>query len=210
MFLPAFLFLVFHSFFPNKQERFIFPIIPYVIIGGVIGWNSFVLASKYWSRHRCSLSNAWIFFWIINLLLLIPVSTAYSKRSRVEAMAYLVKYKGIHVIVAEDSNRSSAQMLPRFYSGQWMQALYKSNRGVQSYMADSLPCNVAEASFVLFYSDENLKARVDSMKNEIPSLVYEATFKPGLIDNVMHKLNHVNRNETIYMYRNNDITKPLE
>ncbi len=207
IFLPAFLFLVFHSLFPNKQERFIFPIVPYLIIGGVIGWNSFLEISKFWKNHQKALSRAWVFFWVLNLLLLIPVSTAYSKRSRVEAMAYLLNYPGIMVILAEDSNSGSAQMLPRYYSGQWMQALYKSKTEVISYMADSLPCQVKDASFVLFYSDENLQARVDTMKKEIPSLVYEKTFMPGMIDEIMHRLNPVNRNETIYMYRNNDITK---
>jgi hypothetical protein len=207
IFLPAFLFLVFHSFFPNKQERFIFPIIPFIIIGGVIGWNSFVSKSEYWQRHRKALSRAWVFFWIVNLVLLIPLSVAYSKKSRVEAMAYLSKYKGIKVVLAENTNRSSVQMVPRYYSGQWMQALYKSSGEVRSYMPDSIPCTVAEASFVLFYSDENLQARVDTMKKEIPSLVYEKTFGPGFIDVIMHRMNPVNRNETIYLYRNNDIVK---
>jgi len=88
-----------------------------------------------------------------------------------------------------------------------MQALYKSNTEFRSYMPDSIPCQIKDASFVLFYSDENLQARVDSMKREIPSLIYEKTFKPGFIDIVMHRLNAVNRNETIYMYRNNANTK---
>lgn len=209
IFLPAFLFLAFHSFFPNKQERFIFPIIPFVIIAGVIGWNSFVQVSKYWMKHQVLLRNAWIFFWIMNFVLLVPVSLAYSKRSRVEAMAYLAKYKGIKVILGEDTNRNSVQMLPRYYSGQWMQALYKSNTEVRSFMADSIPCSIKEASFVLFYSDQNLQSRVDSMKIEIPSLVYETTVYPGFIDDIMHKLNPVNRNETIYMYRNDSITKRI-
>ncbi len=206
IFLPALLFLLFHSFFPNKQERFIFPIIPYWIIGGVIGWNSFVSESKYWFKHKKALSNSWVIFWIVNLILILPVTTAYSKRSRVEAMCYLSKYKGIKEILAEDSNKESAQMLPRFYSGQWMQALYKSKTGVVSYMQDSMPCKVSDASFVLFYTDENLQSRLDSMKKEIPSLVFEKSFTPGFIDRVMHRLNPVNRNETIYMYRNKDIT----
>ena len=205
LFLPAFLFLVFHSFFPNKQERFILPILPYVIIGGVIGWNSFVVVSKYWYKHRRLLANGWVFFWVVNLVLLIPVSTAYSKRSRVEAMSYLKNYKDVKVIVVEDMNRNSAQMVPRYYSGQWMQPLYKSKLGVKQYIADSLPSRVNEASFVLFYSDENLESRVDSMKKEIPALVLEKTFEPGFIDDIMHKLNPVNRNETIYMYRNEKI-----
>ncbi|MDO9256826.1 MAG: glycosyltransferase family 39 protein [Bacteroidales bacterium] len=207
IFLPAFLFLVFHSFFPNKQERFIFPFVPYLIIGGVIGWNSFLVVSKFWKNHQKALSRSWIFFWLLNFILLIPVSTAYSKRSRVEAMAYLANYPGIKVVVAEDTNKNSAQMLPRYYSGQWMQVLYKSETEVRSYTSDSIPCSVSQASFVMFYSDENLQARVDSLKKEIPSLVYEKTFMPGMIDEIMHRLNPVNRNETIYLYRNNDLTK---
>lgn len=209
IFLPAFIFLVFHSFFPNKQERFILPILPYTIIGGVIGWNSFVIVSKYWFRHRRLLRNGWAFFWVINLVLLIPVTTAYSKRSRVEAMSYLRQYKNTKVVVAEDMNRNSAQMLPRYYSGQWMQMLYQSKSGVARYIADSLPCQVKDASFVLFYSDENLEARTDSMKKVIPGLVFEKTFKPGFIDRIMHTLNPVNRNETIYMYRNQENTTKL-
>jgi hypothetical protein len=124
-------------------------------------------------------------------------------------MAYLQKYQGIKVMVAEDTNNNSAQMLPRYYSGQWMQALYKSKTELRSYASDSIPCSISEASFVLFYSDENLQNRVDSMKKEIPALVFEKTFNSGLIDNIMHRLNPVNRNETIYMYRNNDITKRI-
>ncbi len=114
--------------------------------------------------------------------------------------------KGIKVIVAKDLNRSSAQILPSYYSGQWMRALCKPKTGVRSYMADSIPCS-ADASFVLFYNDENLQMRDDSMKREIPAPVYETIFNSGLIDEIMQKLNPVNKNETIYMYRNNDITK---
>lgn len=204
IFLPSLLFLVFHSIFPNKQERFIFPIVPFLIIGGVIGWNKFVYHSGYWKKHSKAISRSWVFFWILNLILLIPVTVAYSKKSRVEAMQYLQHYPNLDVILAEDLNRNSANMLPRYYSKQWMQLLYKSKSGVRSYMADSLPCKPSDASFVLFYSNENLDNRVDSMKIEIPSLQYETTIKPGFVDVVMHKLNPMNRNETIYIYRNTE------
>jgi hypothetical protein len=74
-------------------------------------------------------------------------------------------------------------------------------------MADSIQCSVSDAAFVLFYSDENLLARVDSMKKEIPDLVYETTIYPGFIDKIMYRINPVNQNETIYIYRNNEIAK---
>lgn len=202
IFLPAFLFLVFHSFFPNKQERFIFPILPYLIIGGIIGWNDFIEKSTFWKLHLKALNRVWIVFWVLNILLLLPVSFAYSKRSRVEAMAYLQKYKNIEVILAEDSNKESVQMLPRFYSKHWMFIFNKSSNGYGTYLATNKYYEPKDAAFVAFYSDENLKTRVDSMLIQFPFLKYEATFKPGLIDNIMHQLNPVNRNETIYLYRN--------
>ena len=54
IFLPAFIFLVFHSIFPNKQERFILPILPFVIILGMVGWQDFVLKSSYWKQRKNS------------------------------------------------------------------------------------------------------------------------------------------------------------
>ena len=32
-------FFIFHCFYPNKQERFILPFIPFFIIVGLVGWG---------------------------------------------------------------------------------------------------------------------------------------------------------------------------
>lgn len=205
IFLPAFLFLLFHSFFPNKQERFIFPIIPYIIIGGVIGWNEFVEKSAWCKKHFKALNRSWVVFWVINILLLLSVSFAYSKRSRVEVMAYMQKYKNVQVILAEDTNKESVQMLPRYYSGQWMYIFNKSKADFVSYFSTNSYYEPKDAAFVVFYSDENLQSRVDSMRVMFPKLEYEAAFKSGFIDNIMHRLNPVNRNENIFLYRNKAI-----
>lgn len=46
LFLPALCFFLFHSIFPNKQERFIFPILPFIVILGIIGLNELVNKSS--------------------------------------------------------------------------------------------------------------------------------------------------------------------
>ncbi|MEL6561418.1 MAG: mannosyltransferase, partial [Bacteroidota bacterium] len=45
-------FLIFHSLFPNKQERFIFTILPHMIILGYIGWKQFAVSSSFWQRKK--------------------------------------------------------------------------------------------------------------------------------------------------------------
>ena len=39
--LPILTFFIFHSAFPNKQERFIFPVLPFIIMLGSAGWMQF-------------------------------------------------------------------------------------------------------------------------------------------------------------------------
>ena len=202
--LPAFLFLLFHSIFPNKQERFIFPILPFIIILGVVGWNNIVNTSSFWGKRPILIKRSWMVFWIVNLFLLIYITPSYSKKSRVEAMTYLSRYKDIEVVLLEDSNHSSAKMVPQFYLGQWVEIISKTNEGL-SYTSPRPTINnsvVADSRFVLFFEDTNLEKRVQDLKKDLPGLVYETTLEPGFIDEVMFLLNKVNLNQTIYIYRN--------
>ncbi len=118
IFIPVAIFFIFHSYFPNKQERFILPILPFIIITGVIGWNEFIDRSRFWMEHAGLLRSFWIFFSIINIALLVPVSMVYSKRARVESMVYLSKYKDIRYILVADAD-NNPELFPRFYLGQW-------------------------------------------------------------------------------------------
>ncbi|MBK7027864.1 MAG: glycosyltransferase family 39 protein [Bacteroidales bacterium] len=202
--LPSVLFLVFHSIFPNKQERFIFPILPFVIILGTIGWNELIRESKFWLKHKTFLKGSWILFWVLNSLLLIGITFSYSKRSRVEVMSYLSRYKNIDVMLLEDTNHGSAKMLPQFYSGQWMQVISKTNEGISWHCSvpDCDSTDIVNARFVCFFEETNLDKRIETLKETLPQLEYETTIYPGYIDKVMFFLNPVNLNQTIIVYRN--------
>lgn len=204
LFLPAFLFLVFHSYFPNKQERFIFPIIPFIVILGFIGWNEFMKGAKFWQARKKILTWCMTFFWVINLLVLPFISTAYSKRSRVESMVYLSRYGNIRHILLEDTNHNSIKMLPKFYLRQWEVGFYeltKSNPlpNWQEYFRN---VNKTEyPKFVLFFEETDLKQRIEAVQSIFPVLQYETTIEPGFIDKVMYWLNPVNKSQTIYIYK---------
>jgi hypothetical protein len=54
--LPVLVFFIMHSYFPNKQERFIFPVVPIILLLSVVGWEQYVKESAFWSRHRIALN----------------------------------------------------------------------------------------------------------------------------------------------------------
>ncbi len=205
LFLPAFIFLVFHSAFPNKQERFILPIIPFFIIGGMMGWQEFIADNNWFSKNRKFLKTSWIIFWALNIILLIPVTAMYSKRARVESMTYLSKYENIGYILIENSNRGEVQMTPIFYLGQRVYDYGVTDKsGVGQLPEHVINDPQYQPRFFLFFETLNLDRRVDNMKKVFPNIEYETTIEPGMIDKILYWLNPLNRNQTIVVYRNRD------
>ncbi|MHC2991618.1 mannosyltransferase, partial [Pontibacter sp. HJ8] len=89
LFWAGIVFFVVHSLFPNKQERFILPLFPLIMILGIIGWQSFVRHSRFWQGHKKLLAFSWSFFWIINILVAVGMALTYTKKSRVAPLVYL-------------------------------------------------------------------------------------------------------------------------
>jgi hypothetical protein len=205
IFIPVVVFFIFHSWFPNKQERFILPILPFIIITGVIGWNEFQERSKFWIDHKRLLRGSWIFFWILNLALLIPVTVVYSKRARVESMRYLSKYKDVKFILIADAD-NNPELFPRFYMGQWP-GIYDTFEGNENSM--TMMERVARKKpvknyprFIFFTGSRLHPETIIQARKTYPFLVYETTIEPGVIDKVMHRLNPINVSRRVFIYRN--------
>lgn len=207
LFLPTFLFLFFHSVFPNQQERFIYPIIPFLIILGVVGWHEFMEKSEYWINHKELLKGARIFFWSVNTILLILFTINYSKKARVESMVYLSAYPNVRNILLEDPFHPDAKIAPRFYLGQW--PTVKMYAKSPKYFPIAKVYKDVDAKdypqFVLFFDEKNIPQRVDSVRKIVPNLVYETTIEPSFMDKILYKMNKYNGNQTIIIYRNADL-----
>jgi hypothetical protein len=206
LFAGTMLFFLFHSYFPNKQERFILPIVPMIITLGIIGWLGFYDKSKYWQRHKKLMKVFMIIFWSLNLTLLPFVSTMYSKKSRVESMYYLSKYPNVKCILLEDIYKDQPDMPPLFYMGQWPMVLNISNSCTVDSIHDKLERWGATFNprFVLFFDDNKIDQRVDSIKTIFPKLIYETTIRPSFIDDILFRMNPRNTNQTIVIYRNKE------
>jgi hypothetical protein len=203
LFLPAFVFFVFHSSFPNKQERFILPAFPFIITLGIAGWYNFMEQSAFWQNRKKLFHACWIFFWSLNIIPLIFVSAAYSHRSRVESMVYLSTKSDFRNLIIEESNHSDFAMPPLFYLRHWI-----SNYSVTSvFTVDSLDSIMHlmqpkfQPNYVVFNQPDNLEERLRNFKKVFPGMKYEATIEPSFVDKVMHTLNKHNANFTSYIYR---------
>ncbi len=204
LFLPTAIFFAFHCYFPNKQERFILPVIPFVIILGMIGWNEFVDHSSFWQKHKKLLKGIWIFFWIVNTIPLIFISVSYSKRDRVESMTYLMNKGDVTTFVVEAGNRDDFIMPPLYYLKQWPVTVYSITK---SRNCDSLNENVdrnpkeLEPNYVIFMEDVDLQKRVEDFKEGYADIVPETVIQQGMLDELLHNMNPVNKSQTCYIYR---------
>ncbi|MGZ6539709.1 MAG: glycosyltransferase family 39 protein, partial [Bacteroidia bacterium] len=102
IFWPVFFYLAFHTYFPNKQERFIMTVLPLMIISGTIGM--FMIYEKRKEKINIKLFRFCKWFVIVLNMILLPVLTlSYSKRHRVESMTYLYNKNDSSSFMVEDS-----------------------------------------------------------------------------------------------------------
>lgn len=202
IFLPTFIFLAFHSYFPNKQERFILTIVPFIIILGVMGWQHWRTTVPWLNRAKKFIRGSWIFFWVINIILLAFVTTMYSKRAQVETMTYLSKYKDITAVAVDNSNFGGIQMIPQFYLNQWIKIYEITRTRPIELLHRSIAYEGPEPRFFIFIRDEGLDNRVDAVRKQFPDIEFETRIEPGFVDKIMHKINPHNKNNVFIIYRN--------
>ncbi|MFO7658397.1 MAG: glycosyltransferase family 39 protein [Bacteroidales bacterium] len=219
IFLPVIIFLVMHSLYPNKQERFIFPILPFIIMLGVTGWYDFYEKSKFWQKNRLLYRVIVISFCFFNIAALLLYTPSYAKKARVKTMSYLSAYKNISYMLIEDSNRRNTTMFPRFYLNQWP-SFYEYAKPADS---DSV-CNISTPTndqfikinspacfgeieresfpgFVVFVDSVNLDQRVTAISEFLPGLEFLTVIRPDFRDRLLYAVNKVNYNVPVYIYK---------
>ena len=211
LFWPVLIYLIFHTCFPNRQERFVVTILPGLIMAGTIGM--FDLYERY--KDNASTGSAFaklfkfskVFVILINVIFLMVFSVTYSKRNRVEAMYFLHEQADLKMVMIEDGNKKNDfTMPPLFYLGKWGSVLgIHKKRGVAQVLDiyNQTPDSI-RPNYVVFWQQENIEARVDSFKKYFPNTKYLSTIEPGFIDKTFHWLNPLNDNETTYIYKINE------
>jgi 4-amino-4-deoxy-L-arabinose transferase-like glycosyltransferase len=201
--LPILFFFAFHSIYSNKQERFILPIVPMIILLGTLGWQEFISQkspdSAWWKWQRWGLR----FSLFVNVLGLIFLTPAAFKTARVTAMEILFRRGDLENFVAVEVD--SASMPPRFYSGEWS-PYYAHSMAANPANEKKVMCrNTARPfpNYLLFYGDERIAGRVEEYKQVYTSMEYIGQAAPGKWDRLLAWLNPINQAERVMIYRIN-------
>src|SRR3989339_1687870 len=220
LFWPSFLFFLFHTIFPNKQERFILPIIPMFVVVGTLGWWLFIEKSGFWQRNMRLFKYSMVFFWIVNTFLWLITTTTYSKKSRCEAMVYLGKQPDATHIIVEESARLSVTQMPTFYAGKDL-VFYNlpKKEAIDTLILTSQTKpfhsqNIPNPEFIeqkgwpkpeyaLFVNENNLDFRTSELKKSFPDMELIQIIEPSYIDLLMKKITPSNNNQNIFVYRLN-------
>jgi hypothetical protein len=195
LFVPTFLFLIFHTLYPNRQERFILTIMPFFIILGVMGYHLFrSKASQKWWR------TSMIIFWVFNFVFLAFASTMYSKKSRVEAMYSIYGNDIKHDrILLEGSAAQRLSMMPKFYGKSWY-CYFTERTDPKSPLKANPEINF---DYIFFFDEKDLNKRINDYKTLYPKMQLLKKCDPSLIDRMLRKLNPRNANEYIEVWQTN-------
>jgi hypothetical protein len=196
IFVPTLLFILFHTIYPNRQERFVLTILPFFIILGVMGYQFFKSEGfkKWWKVSM-------VIFWIFNIPFLALAITMYSKKSRVEAM-YTLYDDGMEneSILLEGSADQRISMMPKFYAKSW------HCQFIERLDPDSdLKVNpVLNYDYIFFFDEKNLDKRIQEYRTIYPKMTLTKKCEPSLIDKILRDLNPRNANEYIEVWKTND------
>jgi hypothetical protein len=201
LFWPTLLFLAFHSMFPNKQERFILPALPALVMLGVMGWREFAAQSAFWQGHRHLHTGLWRWFWWVNIILLAIVSTTYTKRSRVESMNYLHGRADLTAFVLETSD-GSVPLPPTFYLDKKVPYYYFTGGESVDSLRNEIAMKGVAPNYVVMMNRKHFDERRERLRELFGDLEYCADIKPSIIDRVLFFLNPKhNVNEECWIYK---------
>ena len=222
LFLPVLIYIMMHYLIPEKQEQYILPIFPIYVVAGFTGWNMYYESKVFHNFFKLFVKYSFLFFLVLNVILLVITTLTYSKRSRVESMVYLSGQKNeIDAILIEDTNKPSVARFPVFYAGKDLivytlakrdfvdnSVIYsytinnnyiKDLNSIEFFKTDNT--NGAIPDYVLFVGDNNLEKRVASVQRIWPYLSLDAVIENSFGDKFMQFLNPINYNMPVYIYK---------
>jgi hypothetical protein len=202
VFWPTVAFFLIHSAFPNKQERFILPIVAFLAIGGLIGLNQVTRGLRPDSVWGKLVRVLWGWFLVVNAVLLGISLFTYSKKTRVASMSYLHRKNDVTALVVEN-HRSSSPRMPLFYLGAWPRVYdLPASKSVETFRQELGESGAPRPDYVIFLGSKNLEPRIERARQVFPALEFETEIAPSLVDRLLYALNpEHNVNQTSYIYR---------
>jgi hypothetical protein len=180
--LPSLAFILFHSIFPNKQERFILPALPYIIIVGALVWHK-TTRNKVLSNTIIATSV------VINLILLVPFTLSSKNTSQLKAMDFIRQEGDLESFLYVQTD--SKVFAPRFYLDDWSRfTMADVNTNVKGQrITHCRDTNMVAPNYIIFVGDSHLGEFVLDFKENYHTMEYTGQFSPGRLDRFLNYLN---------------------
>lgn len=208
--LPLLGFTIFHTMYPNQQERFIFPVLPIFIILGVIGWQSHLSSSQFWKKRTTLWRGIKKSAWVINSIILLAAVTYATKIAKVNAAYFFYdsKITGKVRVLQEDSfgddkwYNGDATLFPTFYAGNWdLRSVYINNETEREHWEKG----VKRIDYVLLHGVKNIDKRIAYFSAIYPEMEIIETMESSIVDKILHAINPKNRNAQVTIIKTNEL-----
>lgn len=187
IFLGVLVFFAVHSAFGGKQERFIFTILPFVLVLGIPGWYGLI---KRWNkRWLVSFTKySWYFAITLNMIALVALSLWFSKSGKVKIMDYLYEKPGLTEVNVLRITGEGESLFPRAYSGQFPEIKHYT----PEMLSDEQTLAVIQKSGMLIIERKPSDSRETyppEVTNSGMKLEYVKSFTNSLMDGLHYNAN---------------------
>jgi hypothetical protein len=185
--VPTLVFLVALSVIANRQERFLLPVLPVIILLAALGFDQVAawLAQRSWGRVYGVL---WKYYWAVNTVLLVGTLFVYGKKDRVAPLVYLQARRDLTGVIVAKYTYSFP--VPSYYLGRPRPPVFEFEDRAH-VVADAQAVRKAKPlpNFLILYSDsvrgdEGLLERALGAR-----LRRETVISPSLGDELAHLVN---------------------
>jgi hypothetical protein len=198
--IPTLCFFVAHSLIANKQERFLLPMIPFIIILSAIGFSQvkewFEKTNARWKTYKA----LWFYFLLLNSILLCLSLFVYGKKDRVEPLSFIQQQQDVTGVIVAQYNYQFP--VPTYYLGTPTPPVFVFDHTTNIHNDAKLLVRFPFfPNYVVLYSDSVIRD-VQLLETALDiSLVHQATISPSIADMLAHKLNPMhNKANTAYVF----------
>jgi hypothetical protein len=199
LFSAVSIFFLSHSLVTHKEERFMIPIFPLLVMMGAIGLYTLskgkpaMIKSRFF-RFSAGAAAA------INLILLSIMTINYGHKGMVEPFAYLSHQTDVTGILIDRTERF--KIIPYIYTGFNMPRRMQIDNPEQLGLEGRDYACFDSVNYFVIFADSNPESHVQMLAAQFPGLRQVYHIKPSILDWLLHGLNprHNRLNES-YVYK---------
>jgi hypothetical protein len=185
--VPTLTFLVATSMIANRQERFLLPVLPVIVLLAALGFQ--VVARWFAQRSWSPLYHAlWRYYWVVNTVLVAGAACVYGKKDRVAPLVFVqARHDATGVVVVEYTYTFP---VPSYYLGRTRPQLFVfEDKTRLAQDAQAVRSANPPANYLILYSD-SVQADEALLEQALGArLERDVVISPSLGDELAHLVN---------------------